>query len=98
MGTGIENRQLQGQRDRFTEGTQVWFWTRVQDGANGETIDHVWLREGVESARVSLTLGGSPWRTHSAKTMWPGSAGEWVVEARDGSGNLLARREFDCVP
>jgi len=98
VGTGVENRRLVGAADRFAEGTQVWFWTRVEHGTRGETIDHVWLREGVEAARISLTLGGSPWRTHSAKTLWQGSAGNWAVEARDESGQTLARREFTCIP
>jgi len=98
VGTGVENRRLVGAADRFAEGTQVWFWTRVENGTRGETIDHVWLREGAEAARVSLTLGGSPWRTHSAKTLWNGSAGNWAVEARDENGQTLARREFTCTP
>jgi len=98
VGTAVEDRQLVGENDRFAEGQQVWFWTRVRGGTSGETIDHVWLREGVESTRVSLTLGGSHWRTHSGKMLWPDSAGDWAVEARDGEGRVLARREFVCVP
>jgi len=98
VGTAVEDRQLVGENDRFAEGQQVWFWTRVRGGTSGETIDHVWLREGVEATRVSLTLGGSHWRTHSGKMLWPDSAGDWAVEARDGEGRLLARREFVCVP
>jgi transcriptional regulator with XRE-family HTH domain len=98
VGTGVESRELVGAADRFSEGTQVWFWTRVENGTRGETIDHVWLHEGVEAARVSLTVGGASWRTHSAKTLWPGSAGNWAVEARDESGRTLARSEFTCTP
>ena len=97
LGSGVKDRRLVGKSDRFVEGTQVWFWTQVLDGTAGEKIEHVWIREGVEATRVPLKLGGSPWRTHSAKTMWPGSAGAWVVEARDADGRLLARREFRCV-
>jgi hypothetical protein len=97
VGTAVEDRQLVGESDRFTEGQQVWFWTRVRGGTPGETIEHVWYREGVEATRVTLTLGGSHWRTHSGKMLWPESAGDWAVEARDGDGRLLARREFVCV-
>jgi hypothetical protein len=98
VGTAVADRQLVGESDRFREGEQVWFWTRVTGGVSGETIDHVWIREGVESARVSLTLGGPQWRTQSAKKLWPGSAGDWTVEARDEQGEVLARRRFVCVP
>jgi len=97
VGTGVKNRLLVGESDRFVEGTHVWFWTRVLDGTAGEKIEHVWFQDGVETARIPLKLGGSPWRTHSAKTLWPGSAGAWVVEARDADGRVLARREFTCV-
>jgi hypothetical protein len=98
VGTAVEDRQLVGENDRFAEGQQVWFWTRVRGGTSGETIDHVWLREGVEATRVSLALGGPHWRTHSGKMLWPDSAGDWAVEARDRDGRVLARREFVCVP
>jgi len=98
VGTGVQDRQLVGQSDRFTEGTQVWFWNFVEGGSSGEKIDHVWLREGVEAARIPLTLGGPRWRTYSSKTLRAGSAGRWAVEARNDTGRILARREFTCVP
>lgn len=98
VGTLVEDHELVGEGDRFTEGAAVWFWTRVRGGRAGQRIHHVWSREGVEKARVSLRLGGPHWRTHSRKRLWPGSAGEWAVEARDDSGRVLARREFVCVP
>jgi cytoskeletal protein RodZ len=97
VGTAVENRQLVGESDRFTEGTKVWFWTRVRGGASGETIYHVWMREGVEKARVPLRLGGSHWRTQSNKTLGPESTGNWSVEARDAAGRVLARRVFVCA-
>jgi transcriptional regulator with XRE-family HTH domain len=98
VGTGVENRQLVGERGRFHEGTQAWFWTHVKGADPGDRIHHVWLHDGVEAARVKLRIGGSSWRTHSAKTLWPGSSGEWVVEARDDAGRVLAREEFVCAP
>ena len=97
VGTGIENRQLVGEADRFVEGTEVWFWTRVLGGTPGETIRHVWKHEGHGSSWVPLTLGAEHWRTQSRKTLWEGSAGRWAVEALDGDGRVLARREFVCV-
>ncbi len=98
VGTAVENFSLVGQSDRFSEGTQVAFWTRVQGGARGHRIDHVWLREGVEAGRVSVHIGGPNWRTYSTKTLYAGVAGDWAVEARDDAGRVLARSEFVCVP
>jgi len=98
VGTGVENRRLVGEGDRFAEGTPVWFWTRVLGGTSGETIRHVWKHEGHASTWVPLTLGADHWRTQSRKVLGPGSAGRWAVEALDGAGRVLARREFVCVP
>ncbi len=95
IGTGVRNRQLVGRNDSFVAGTQVWFWNRVEGGAQGERIEHVWLHEGIEAARIALNIGGPRWRTQSSKTLR--SAGAWAVEARDSGGRVLARTEFDCV-
>lgn len=98
VGTAVENRYLVGRNDRFTSGSRVWFWTRVQGGAAGDRIDHVWLHEGAEATHLSLKIGGPNWRTYSAQTLYPGVAGDWAVEARDDAGRVLARSEFVCVP
>ena len=98
VGTAVENRQLVGQSDSFSEGTQVAFWTRVQGGSAGHRIEHVWLREGVQASRIALRIGGPNWRTHSTKTLRSGVAGDWAVEARDEAGRVLARSEFVCIP
>jgi hypothetical protein len=46
---------------------------------------------------MSLKIGGSPWRTYSAKMLHSGSAGPWIVETRDADERVLARQEFTCV-
>lgn len=96
VGTAVENRQLVGRADRFTEGTQAHFWTRVQGGAPGSRIVHVWLRAGGEEMRRELRVDGPSWRTYSTLVLPSGSAGEWAVEARDEAGRVLARSEFTC--
>ena len=96
VGSGVEERALVGVSDRFQEGTQVWFWTRVSGGADGDRIRHVWLQDGEERLSVGLTLGGPHWRTWTRKTLHPGSAGEWTVEARDEAGVVLATTRFVC--
>jgi len=98
VGTKVVDHRLEGEADQFDEGTQVVFWTRVVGGSEGQRIRHVWLREGEEVVSIGLTIGGGHWRTYSKKTMYPGSAGKWVVEARDESDKVLARSEFTCVP
>ena len=98
VGSGIRNRQLVGRAESFPEGERVWFWTRVLGAERGGTIRHVWKHQGHGSSSVELELGGDHWRTQSSKTLFPGSAGRWWVEARDAGGAVLARQEFVCVP
>jgi len=98
VGTGIEERELQGQAESFAEGGKVWFWTRVVGGEAGDRVHHVWLKDGEEMLQVGLSIGGSHWRTYSHKTLHPGSAGSWTVEVRDADGQVLARDEFTCTP
>jgi cytoskeleton protein RodZ len=98
VGTGVVNRRLVGESDRFEQGTPVWFWTRVVGGEQGVPIRHVWVHEGRPVASTELTLGGAHWRTQSRKTLTAGSLGRWAAEARDAQGHVLARSEFVCVP
>lgn len=98
VGTGVIERELVGETDRFAEEDQVWFWTRIEGGTPGGTIHHVWLHDGKEVLRVPVGVGAARWRTQSYKMMNAGSAGRWVVEARDDAGRVLARREFHCSP
>ena len=98
VGTAVKQRRLVGESDRFAEGTKVWFWTRVDGGKAGDRVEHVWLEDGKPTARIPLKIGGSSWRTYSAKTLPAGSSRSWAVEARDAKGRVLARREFASVP
>jgi len=98
VGTAVVDHELEGKGDRFEEGRQVVFWTRVVGGEEGQRIQHVWLHDGEEVISIGLALGGPHWRTFSRKTLYPGSVGKWVVEARDADGRVLARAEFECVP
>lgn len=96
VGRRMVGLELQGQDDRFAEGSVVWFATRVLGGRRGQVVRHVWLREGKLVEAIELELGGGHWRTNSRKTLW--GVGDWAVEARDARGAVLARAEFSCVP
>ncbi len=98
VGTAVVDHQLRGRADRFEEGTEVWFWTRIVGGRRGDRVRHVWYHEGDQIGVAVLTLGGSHWRTQSRRTLEPGSAGQWTVEVRDADDTVLARERFDCTP
>ncbi len=75
-----------------TVGTLV-LWMRATD-AGGQTLHHVWFFGDTEVGNVPLTIGGSPWRTWSRKTIPMEAKGAWHVEIRDEAGNVLKRIDF----
>lgn len=72
---------------------ELVLWTRVT-GAAGLTLNHVWFYGDTEVGNVPLTIGGSPWRTWSRKTIPMEATGAWHVEVRDADGTVLKRIDF----
>src|SRR5262249_52407983 len=96
VGKGIVGHDLVGETHQFSVGDRAWFWTRIEGGVAGRMITHVWIHEGDEALRVPVKVGGSRWRAHSYKDLNARSEGDWVVEARDETGRVLARSKFVC--
>jgi hypothetical protein len=71
----------------------VVLWMRVT-GANGQTLHHVWFHGDDQVGDVALTIGGSPWRSWSRKTIPIEAKGAWHVEIRDEAGTVLKRIDF----
>ena len=71
----------------------VVLWTRVT-GGTGQMLNHVWFYGDTEVGNVPLTIGGSPWRTWSRKTIPMEATGAWHVEIRDAAGTVLKRIDF----
>jgi cytoskeletal protein RodZ len=97
VGTDVVDQQLVGRSDTFAVGTRVAFWTQVTGGRPGDTIRHVWTHHGRTEGAVDLRVGRASWRTQSRRMLAGGAEGDWVVEARDPEGRVLARHEFRCV-
>ena len=68
-------------------------WTRVTGAEAGTKITHLWIH-GDDSSKVELTVGGSPWRTYSRKTIGPDGTGDWKTEVMDAAGKVLASKAF----
>ena len=88
--------------DRVAQDTGVAFpadvgtlvlWMRVT-GGDGQTLNHVWFYGDTEVGNVPLSIGGSPWRTWSRKTIPIEAAGAWHVEIRNADGTVLKRIDF----
>lgn len=77
---------------------KIFCFTKIV-GANHPTeITHVWYFDGTERDRVTLAVGGSPWRTYSSKRLRPSDVGSWHVDVLDAGGNMLDRVAFNVVP
>lgn len=90
ISTGVEDRQPVDNMTSFAADVgRVYCWTRIV-GAEGETqIEHVWYKADEEMARVSLTIGGSNWRTWSSKNIEPSWTGDWRVDIVGPDGTVL---------
>jgi hypothetical protein len=71
----------------------IVLWMRVA-GGTGQTLHHVWFHGDDQVGDVTLTIGGSPWRTWSRKTIPADAKGAWHVEIRDEAGTVLKRIDF----
>ncbi|MEM7417315.1 MAG: DUF2914 domain-containing protein [Gemmatimonadota bacterium] len=93
LGTAVVDRMIEGEADEFSpEIGTLFLWSRVS-GAEGTTIQHVWIH-GPHEDTVELTIGGSPWRTWSSRNIPPEWTGEWRVEVRDAQGTVLDTVRF----
>jgi hypothetical protein len=72
---------------------QLVLWMRVTGGA-GQTLNHVWFHGDSEVGNIPLSIGGSPWRSWSRKTIPADATGAWHVEIRDAAGTVLKRIDF----
>ncbi len=97
VGTSVVKRALVGKSSRLRAGQDAWFWTLVLGGRSGDRIHHVWTHEGRVVRTFELPVDGSRWRTYSRLALAPDAVGRWAVEARDLSGVVLARTEFECT-
>ena len=94
VGTAIANRALEGAAESFpaSSGKLVCF-SKVSNLAADSEIEHVWYKGDAEQARVKLKVGGSPWRTHSSKTLPEDAKGEWRCDVV-ADGKVLQSVKF----
>ena len=85
VGTGVVDRALQGMAESFPATVATLYcFTRIGHTEAGATVEHVWYFNDQEVARKELTVGGSPWRTWSSKTIPAEATGAWRVDVVAG--------------
>lgn len=73
---------------------KLYCFTKIEGAVGDTSIDHVWLYQGKEMARITLAVRSAKWRTYSSKNIVPEWKGEWQVQVVDASGNELTTVSF----
>lgn len=76
---------------------RLYCFTRIVGAQDPTQVVHVWYFGDEERARVTLSVGGSNWRTYSSKQLQEHEIGAWRVEVLDADGNLLETVAFDVT-
>lgn len=83
--TEIQNREPVGEATQFKKGDKIYVWSQLRN-LEGQSIDHVWKKDGKELYRAHLDVGSKSWRTNSRRqNAQPGS---YVVEVMQGETQL----------
>jgi hypothetical protein len=94
----VRDREPQSVDTVFSNRTeQVICFTQIEGAGEETRIEHVWIHQGEERARVSLPVRSASWRTYSTKKLLPEWTGDWKVEVRDSAGAVLKSVEFRVV-
>jgi DUF2914 family protein len=94
LGRSVVDRAPQDTGTAFPDSVgAIVLWMRAT-GASGQTLHHVWFFGDTQVGDVPLTIGGSPWRTWSRKSVPLDAKGAWHVEIRDDAGTVLKRIDF----
>src|SRR5262249_30228140 len=79
--TGVENRLPVGEASKFKKGDRIFVWSEVL-GADGQSVEHVWKRDGKEFRRARFDVQSRRWRVNSR--MQDAHPGSYVVEVVAG--------------
>jgi hypothetical protein len=93
VGKTIENRAISDSGSTFPASVGMLVAMSSVSGASGSKIMHVWSH-GPHADTISLSVGGSPWRTYSRKTIPADWTGEWKVTVLDATGAVIATKTF----
>jgi len=95
IGTGVEDREPVGVAEIFPASTEkVFCFIEATNIAEDSEVSLAWFYNGNEMSKFNLTLKtGSRWRTWAYKNLRE-LKGDWKVEIKDASGNLLKELTF----
>lgn len=95
VATGVEDREPVGEAESFPASVGTLYFYTVFEGDFAETtLEHVWLREGEEVARVPLRVRGPRWRTWSTKQVPTDWTGNWTAQVVAADDQVLSTVSF----
>lgn len=85
VGTAVADRQLTGMAESFSASAgTLYCYMKITNAADTQ-VEHVWYKGDTEMSRVTLKVGGTPWRTWSTKKLPADAAGDWRCDiVQDG--------------
>ena len=94
MCTAIVDRVCEGAGSSFPSNVgKVYAHTTIRDHQG--SVTHRYIFKGMVMAEINLSVGGSPWRTWSSKTIDPLWSGDWKVEVvNNDDGSVMDILEF----
>jgi hypothetical protein len=95
VGTGVEKGEPVGVADKFPATQEkVYCFLEAKNIPGDMEISFVWIYGQKELLKTTLPLKmGGKWRTYAHKNL-RGLKGDWKVEIRNASGNLLKDIQF----
>jgi hypothetical protein len=94
LGTGVENRDIQGEADSFKPDVgKVYCWSKIK-GGEGSEITHAWYKGDQKVTEVKLNIKFASMRTWSYKTIPAGAEGSWRVDIVGPDGTVLKSLPF----
>lgn len=95
VATDVQDREPLGEATSFGADVGTVYFYTVFEGDFGERqLEHVWIRDGEEMARVPLAVRGPRWRTWSSKAIPADWSGNWTVRVVDEQGTELESIDF----
>ncbi len=94
VGTGIQDKEIQGEADTFkTDVGKVWCWAKTS-GGQGSDLTYVWYNGENKVSEVKVNLKFASMRSWSYKTITPNSKGDWRVDLVGADGAVLKSVSF----
>jgi hypothetical protein len=94
VGTGIQEKEIQGEADSFKPDVgKVWCWSKTS-GGEGSDLTYAWYKGDQKVSEVKVNIKFASMRSWSYKTITPDMKGDWRVDLVGADGTVLKSVSF----